>query len=324
MATEKLAQEFIQVASERRGSRWLHAQPAAEEITEWFMTQSLHPPLVHKDYVGGIVLINSTEKIKVTRQRAQTGGRYVEQIEQAVFTPYIRVDTRVRYFWDLVDTWDNHYGVIEPDEVPRITDPNSPHYNGHMPKGYSFQAMREGGTPQGTIVRHICFTAHVAIYNEQGYADRLAGRQARTVVAGTATKAVPMLNQYNRVDENAMMKAETGGVGRALGMAGMLVIGTGVATAEDMLEFTAPAPPPPALPVIEEPSAGNGQPATREQMLERFNELDRRLREADEDVRRAVYEWWRGRDFGAVEDLSDEDLRTAVIKFERELDTATR
>jgi hypothetical protein len=55
----------------------------------------------------------------------------------------------------------------------------------------------------------------------------------------TGTKMVSCLTKWG-VDEHALMKAETGAVGRALGMAGMLVLpGSGVATAEDMQEMIA-------------------------------------------------------------------------------------
>jgi hypothetical protein len=55
-------------------------------------------------------------------------------------------------------------------------------------------------------------------------------------VAAPATKVVPVV-AWEKVDPFAIMKAETGAVGRALGMAGMLVIpGSGIATAEDVQE----------------------------------------------------------------------------------------
>src|SRR5204863_2609716 len=57
------------------------------------------------------------------------------------------------------------------------------------------------------------------------------------LLQGTGTKQTPLAKQW--ADDNALMKAETGAVGRALGMAGILVVGTGVATAEDMQEAAA-------------------------------------------------------------------------------------
>src|SRR3954452_4241279 len=89
--------------SVREGSRWYYAPPSEDDIREWFRQQPLHEGMEHNRYVSGVVIIPATEKIKVTRFK-QNGDTFTVEQERAVFTPYMKVDMRIAYFWDLVRT----------------------------------------------------------------------------------------------------------------------------------------------------------------------------------------------------------------------------
>jgi hypothetical protein len=330
-------------AAERQGSRWLHAPPNEEEIKEWFEAQSLHPGMSHGPYMGGIVLIGATEKIKVSKQK-QNGDTYVSEMERAVFTPYVKVDTRIAYFRDYVrslndgkDDTNKFYGIIELVEVPKTDDKASAYHNAHLPQGFT---MLPVANKDKSVSRFLVCTARVAIYERQSddVSDFL-------VLEGIGTKQVAIAKNW--ADDNAVMKAETGAVGRALGMAGILVVGTGVATAEDMQEAAAgpsgaaaatdaataaelPADAPAAadaggVPVAEAPAAEGMEEQSPEQqdgaLRERATALLAEFEQYPE-ARAAYVEWWKGRDFGNLSELTGPALKGAVTKLERDLDTA--
>jgi MoxR-like ATPase len=116
------------------------------------------------------------------------------------------------------------------------------------------------------------------------------------------------------------MKAETGAVGRALGFAGMLVIpGSGVATAEDMLELSthnataaAEAAVPPAVSAAD---AVVDQAPSDEQMRERIQTLVEQLRSSDEPALERFQEWARGRKI-TLATAQGAALRGAIRKLE--------
>jgi hypothetical protein len=129
-----------QLESVRAGSRWLYAEPTSDQVKEWFEHQPLHSDMPHGPYLGGIVLIAQEEKVKVTRKNA-SDQMFIEEQERATFTPYVKVDTRIAYFWDYVDV------LNEPEtgrtatsasssRCPRrsISDPNSAFFNATSPK----------------------------------------------------------------------------------------------------------------------------------------------------------------------------------------------
>lgn len=321
--------------------------PTEDEVKEWFKSQPIHPGMGHEPYYGGIVVIPATEKIKQTMQRQGSGETYVREVEQAVFTPYVKVDTRIAYFRDYVRKLNgdqergDFIGVIEPVEQRIISDPNSAYYNANLPAGFSVHAVRVNATE---VNRYFIATFRVAIYERQSYASRVRGEKPTPILQGTGSKQTPISKKYP--DDNAVMKAETGAIGRALGVAGILVVGTGVATAEDVQEaMSAPVgaggtPEAPALPadvslpadeavapegadpgaaeVEQAPSPQDEDASMRETALALQAEMERDYPEVW-----AVYRaWWVEMKFGPLSELSGPALKGAVTKLERDLDAA--
>lgn len=238
------AQAPVPVESVRAGSRWLHAMPSEQDVRDWFDTQRLHPGMDHAPYVSGLVLIGAKEKVNTTRMK-HDGNTYVQEMEQAVFVPYVKVDTRIAYFRDYVrllngveikdpetekvivvpQEFGDYYGVIRPVAQRQILDESSAYFNGNLPAGYGVYAVRNNAE---NISRYLVATFEAVIFRRQ------SGAEDQLVLRGQGSKQIAM--KRNFADDNAVMKAETGAIGRALGVCGMLVIGTGVATAEDMQE----------------------------------------------------------------------------------------
>lgn len=220
----------------REGSRWRYKKPTGEEVGEWFGTQPLDDGMAHEDFVSGVVIIPASEKVKVQVER--NGRAATEDVYEMTYTPYVRVDTRIAYFRKLAASR-SQIAVIEPVAVPRMQAGEA--YNVNLPDGYWWHIVKTGEA-QGAFVRYLCCTMRVALYREEDYfADpevaHASGvrsyREIKPTREGRATKQVVARGD----DVNALAKAETGAVGRALGMAGVLVIGTGLATAEDMAEL---------------------------------------------------------------------------------------
>jgi hypothetical protein len=342
------------MAAVRQGGRWLHQQPSEEEVREWFEKQPLHEGMEHDPYVGGIVLIGATEKVKQTFQK-QNGDHYVKEVEQAVHVPYVKVDTRISYFWDLVRKMneraeeEKYVGVIEPVPQKRITELQNPYYNDMLPEGFSVLAVKYGDGGQRTS-RYISATWRVAIYERESYDQRIKGKEPRPVLQGIGTKQTPLIRNFP--DDSAMMKAETGAIGRALGVAGILVVGTGVATAEDVQEAqsTAPGASGAATPTGPEaaqlPQGEEGDPVAAdapsadapesgapqepvspqeedEAMRERAKELQSELQSDFPEVWATYIEWWKGRfNESTLSQIDGPALKGAVVKLERTLDDA--
>lgn len=335
------------MAAVRHGSRWLHEEPTEDEVREWFEKQPLHPGMDHDRYMGGIVLIAATEKVKVTREKSN-GDTYLSEIERAVFVPYVKVDTRISYFWDLVRAMneaageDKYVGSITPVEQRRTTTEKSAWFNGALPEGFTSLPIRNENE---SISRYVVATWQAAIYERESYANKLAGKDPMPVLKGIGTKQTGLARRW--ADDNALMKAETGAIGRALGVAGILVVGTGVATAEDMQEAAqgqagaaAASGEGPVLPEVAAgaaaPEGGFGQveelpsaapqETTAEQDDEALRELAKEAqRELEADfpaVWAEILEWWKGRQFGRLSSLNGPALKGAVIKLQRELDAA--
>lgn len=330
------------MAAERKGSRWLYAEPSEEEVKAWFDTQRFHKGMTPDAYYGGIVIIPATEKYKQTLKRADE-STYVKESERLVYTPYVKVDTRIAYFWDLVDTMneqandDKYVGVFEPVEQTVIDDPTSAYFNAHLPTGYFILPITVGERTN----RYLGAQWSVAIYERESYARKVSGSKELPIRRGIGTKQSTFNKAY--ADDNVLMKAETGAIGRALGVAGILVVGTGVATAEDMQEAASgPAQPgtatEPTLPATEgaKPAAEPGQvqppPAeqsaeqtaelTDEQRRARATELAAELRSKYPASYEAYVEWYQGRGFPAINELEGVALNGAVVKLERSLDEA--
>lgn len=221
----------------REGNRWVNIQPSGAEISEWFSSAvPIADELEAKDYVAGVTLIPNEEKAKTVTGWDQGNNPIIRKVTDLILTPYMRVETRVKYFHDLMLVTGAH-GFIEP--VPAEKG------DGRLPAGFFRMAVATG---PGAEVRFIGCTMRVVVYAKDSLdykevvADKRSGekkivRTGKIVLEAVGTKIVPALS-YDRADNNSIMKAETGAVGRALGMAGVLVIpGTGIATAEDMQEL---------------------------------------------------------------------------------------
>jgi pyruvate/2-oxoglutarate dehydrogenase complex dihydrolipoamide acyltransferase (E2) component len=140
---------------------------------------------------------------------------------------------------------------------------------------------------------------------------------------------VPTVGRYG-ADENALMKAQTGAIGRTLAFAGMLVIpGTGVATAEDVQEAIAggvslsgdSGAPQAALPVSAPSEAAEApETAAASEPRERVAELVGALQEFP-DALKEVHAWAEERKIDLA-DIKDPQLRGAVRKLETVLEKA--
>lgn len=333
----------------REGSRWFNERPDAEAVAEWFKGVPLHEELeANRDrYLGGIVLIEGTLKAKEIRGFNQETGAPIitdSKVEHLTYTPYPKVETRVQYFHDLMaEHADEWLGVIEP--VAGGQD--------GLPPGFFARTVnhhnRQG---QPAITRYICCTMRCVVYDRASYEEKWYHPQTRpgdrnpqeprllrsgkTVIAGApATKMVPLLQYPDKPDPFSMMKAETGATGRALGMAGMLVVpGAGVATAEDMneaghLDETGTATESPQASQAPPPEAAAKPPASAEEAQDeeaalrtRAGECIRKLRADYPDAYERFKEWASER---GVENLSDQTgptLKGLVRKAEKTLDEA--
>jgi hypothetical protein len=330
---------------ERMGSRWLYHHPSEEQVRDWFGQQTLHGGMEHAPYVGGIVVIGATEKLKTT-MRKRDGGTYIREDERGVYTPYVKVDTRIAYFWDYVRTLnekandEKYVGVIEPVPLNVIEDPNSAYYNAHLPEGFFIMPIRNGD--KDSVNRYLGARWSVAIYERESYLRKLDGsKKELAVLKGIGTKQSALSKNY--ADDNVVMKAETGAIGRALGVAGILVVGTGVATAEDMQEALAANTQPSAevAPTLPQTVNREGQPVEAGQVRPPQAEAppEQTPQDADEEGRAKVrklaselstefpdafaeYRRWYTdeRKFGAVDQLGGAALQGAIVKLERTLD----
>lgn len=286
----------------QEGARWINRKPEGEQVASWFKENvKLHAEVENlaDKYVQGIVIIGGKERYREARI-AQNGALAIVDLERMTFTPYAKVETRVAYFWDFMDARDNELGVIEPVEQRRLGEAGV--YNLNLPPGFFRLPIATG--PQ-SFVHYIGATMVVrrykadtvewreirrSIYNAEGVK---VDEEVREVLRGTpvavyppATKQISTLDRSDDEDPFSVMKAETGAVGRALGMAGMLVIpGSGIATAEDMHEAQAgaggasiqgPATPPPAT----EPQEQDPE-VLEQQVRDRIQEKIARLQSED-------------------------------------------
>jgi hypothetical protein len=347
------AQTIPDLAVVQEGSRWRHGPPTPEELGDWFRQQPLHAEMEqdHDRYVGGLVVISSTDKVKRTR-RANNGDTYIHEDEEVIYTPYVRVDTRIAYFRDYVAKHEEWIAKIRPVAARVIEDPQSAYFNAHLAdRGFAIQATRAGDA----VVFYAVCTVEVAIFERESWNARVRGEEPEPIMQGIGTKQVALTKSYgtNRqsiyADDNCLMKAETGAVGRALGFMGMLVIGTGVATAEDVQEAASeqsgavanatPAAPqtppvvnregrpveeaavPPQTPQATVPETVDLE-AQDTALRERALALQSEMQERYPDAWTTYMEWYRARGFGALQMLTGPALKGAVSKLERDLDAA--
>jgi hypothetical protein len=321
---EEFAERMVETAQRvgREGNRWVNTTPSAEELATWFEGNvKVEGELDHKEYVGGVVLIPGTERPKTVT--AWNGAvPVIEEVEALILTPYIRVETRLKYFHDLCDQED-WQGFIEPAKIEK-QDPK-------LPPGFFRYAIATG---DGRESRYLACSMQVTIYEKGSIEEKVITIDKRTGeqgvvrvgkivrVAPGGTKAVPTLRvtrSATYADDNAVMKAETGAVGRALGMAGMLVIpGSGIATAEDVQEARAaeaagPGPDGAALPeepgtgaVIPETAPGEG---TDEKLREDINAALEVLKDQFPETYQAFLAWAKEKKYGRLSETVSPPLR---------------
>lgn len=312
----------------QEGSRWYNERPSGEDISAWFRENvHIEEGLDPADYVTGITLIPGEEKSKEVVGYRDNGAPVIEERVNLAYTPYPRVDTRVKYFHDLMalkaDEW---VGYIEPVEVetPRGT---------HLPPGFfTFRVQEDNG-----ITTFICCSMKVTVYkrgtvkeearqvgNGRGGVQIATRRTGEVVIDGPpATKMIGVRKRF--ADSFSLMKAETGAVGRALGLAGMLVVpGAGVATAEDMAEVPDIEARPPE-PVAETPqpqaapkSAAATDDELRQQAASIIEEMRLHFPEALEDFKA----WAKERGMGKLSEVTQPALKGVVRQLERKLDEA--
>lgn len=219
----------------REGCRWINQPPTPDELGRWFEGNvRLHPELKHEHYLPGITLIPNKEYIEVPGHE--------KKVPRNVFTPYPKVETRELYFWDWCDV-NGYLGEIELQSAA----PSK-----YLPAGFFQMPVKDMG---GRETPFIGVTYKVHIWKP----DLRRGGKGRPVrLPPAGTKVVPLLKRsFNGTfapDENAVLKCQTGAIGRALGYAGMLIVpGAGIASAEDMQELAASEPAPSEAPAVEVP-----------------------------------------------------------------------
>lgn len=310
----------------REGSRWVNQRPAAAEVAAWFKENIvLHEGMEHEEWVTGITLIQSTESHDEIRGFTQDGRPIIApDVQHLFFIPYPKVETRVAYFNALVAKNDSWSGFILPVAA---ADPKGMHV------GYT--AVKITRPADGKAVSLIVYTAEVRVFDgevkweEQEDADGVMRKYptGKLVLSGLGTKSVPLTDRHGQVDPNAMAKAQTGAVGRALGMAGVLVIpGTGVATAEDMQESAATGNLPGAsLQESANPPDGDGRIEDAdpdETLRSRALALIGQLKADHPKALQEFQAWARGRNLGQLSTISGAPLKGVVKKLEKALDDA--
>jgi hypothetical protein len=333
----------------REGARWYNQRPTSEEIAAWFKDNvPMHDGMDPARYVGGLTLIPGKEFPEEPFTPQGGGNTVLRKVINQVLTPYCKVETRVQYFWDLMAKKQADWiGMIEPVE------PMHDGGNRTLPPGFFYANYKV----ESKDVTFVCCTMRVRVIEREGaqwvdVPERWAG--GRKVGGGRilqgipviesppATKMIPVLttsgygnNTTVTADPHMLMKAETGATGRALGLAGMLVVpGTGIATAEDMLEAASQGAPPAtdgaadvSLPEVasapQEAASGSQEPDTRsalEVLQAEVEEKVQRLQEADPAKHEEFQRWAReDRGFKDLASLNESQLRGVSRKLDRDL-----
>jgi hypothetical protein len=316
----------------REGNRWVNERPSGEQFAEWFKTVHLHDGLDHEDFVAGITLIQQKEKgLEVIGFDGDIPQ--MREFQNLVYIPYAKVDTRIAYWEAWKDLHPEWVAVIEP-----VAYPGQLGSNVGLPPGF-FPFKQTHGEKEtryvGCSMRAKVFDAEtvqeveVVETGPDGKPWRRRALTGKVVkLHPTGTKISSCAGRYE-VDDHSMMKAETGAVGRALGMAGMLVIpGSGVATAEDMQEAAASTGGPPTPGGAALPSDVPTDVADRENdpafLRDRIGVLLTRLQADHPEALKGFQAWSRDRGFNSVDELSDIQVKGVVKKLEKVLDDAGR
>jgi hypothetical protein len=358
-------QQPVEPRKGREGGRWINERPTSEEFGRWFgENMKLDEKLDAANYVGGVVLIPAVDnKAKYVTGYQQNGRPIIEEGEELSYIPYAKVETRINYFWDLMDVhedaWVAEVEHVKLDRLPidigdatQIVEEEGKHTETirpakpdalttmvhQMPEGYSLMSI-----PVGNGYSHfLCCTIRVSIYRK-GEDGAPVGRPLRT---GRGTKQVALLkggygSRQPYADDSSMMKAETGALGRALGFAGIFVIpGSGVATAEDMQEQMVGGVVPATQEPNEPPAEGNAGPAAPEtapvrtgaeqsaddeaKMKARAMDLWRVLQAEHPEKAQEFPAWANQRGLRSLNDAQGNVLRGVVRKLEKMTDEADR
>lgn len=320
--------DFVRVGKE--GNRWYNERPNGEAIAEWFNGAVTMPDgLNAADYVAGVVLIPGKEKADEITGYNSNGLPMFQEVESLVFTPYMKVETRVQFWHDLMAKHAEEWlGVIEPVEPEEGA--------AKLPPGFSriLVTGSEGDVPFVTC------TMKVTVF-KRDTVERIAFRNTKTganeqrlvgetiIDPAPATKMVPLLNRWKKPDVHSLEKAETGAVGRALGMAGMLVIpGTGIATAEDMQQAIGQEAASGVEAGAEAPPAAEGSAArdvaaepSHAELVALASSVVNALKEADDARYTAFLAWVKERGFGGkVAEMKDPSLKELIRKAESEIE----
>lgn len=291
----------------RQGGRWYNEKPTPEEVAEWFTKNvKLHDGLEHDRYVGGLTLISQTEYAQ------EIQNNKIVKIKNLVYTPYSKVESRVMYFWDLMLKNPQWEGSIEPVD-PIAKDKQR---DGDLPKGF----YRVTSSLNGKSFPFVACCMRVKVV------ERNTQQHNGVILPAPATKMIPVITENygtQEVDPHVLMKAETGAVGRALGMAGMLVIpGAGVATAEDMLEAQAQEPVGsgevesviPDMSEAAEKAVADGA----EVLIKEAQKLLDDLKEQNPDAHQEFQTWAKER-FNTLQSCTEQQLRGVVKKLQKTL-----
>lgn len=293
----------------QEGNSWVGDRPTGEEFASWFgRNVPLDDALNADHYIGGLVLITGKE----TRMELNQQGS-IQAVERLVHKPYAKVETRVQYFYDLCAAhgW---LAVIEPVPQRRVNAAGM--FNENLPEGFFRHPVR---TDAGTFVEYIGCQMRAGIFERTGIGER--GRPVR--VSPPMTKTLPpLVRRYDNVtpDEYLLLKCETGAIGRALGAAGILNIpGSGIATAEDMLEMQAgDRAAGVAEPELPDASQLQSAPQDKPDVAGRIAELAARL-EAEQPAKADAFaDWLAGRDIN-INDVRESQQRAVLAWLEKAL-----
>lgn len=304
----------------REGSRWFNVRPEPQEFIEWFKENvPLHDGLEHERYIPGITLIPASEKeVVVTGYREDNGAPITKDIYHTVYTPYPKVETRLLYFHDYLRGDPKQVGFIEPVK-PEEQNPK-------LPKGFFSMSVDHGSKAESFV----CCTMQVVIYERETVeyqkvmVDKRTGREefVRTgkivEMHPPATKQVPMVGR-NGVDQNSLMKAETGAIGRALGVGSYLVVpGAGIASVEDMQEIQGAVETPTVQPTLSDSPAQQSDDSPDELKSRAQGLLDQLGK--DKQKLEQFQAWARERSIGTLDSLDGPALKGVIRKLEKELD----
>lgn len=324
--------DFVRVGKE--GNRWYNERPKGDDIAEWFATAVEMPDgLDHKSYVAGVVLIPGKEKADEIVGYNDRGLPMFTEVENLVFTPYMKVETRVQFWHDLMAKHAEEWlGVIEPVEPEEGA--------AKLPPGFSRILVKDkdGEVPFVTCTMKATVFERATVEIKEFRNTKTGKVEMR--VEGTpvmdpapATKMVPLLNRWKSADPHALEKAETGAVGRALGMAGMLVIpGTGIATAEDMQQAIGQEPRSGVEAGAEAPPAGEGAAArdvsvepSHAELVTLAGSTINALKEASNERYTAFLAWVQERGYNRkVVELGDPQIKELLKKAEGELEAVAK